>query len=52
MKISLTVFKLSSGHDFHRKFSKGHNSVKKIDRVTLLFLCTSSDGDLCLNKVS
>ena len=28
------------------------NSVKNIDEVTALFLCTSSDGDLYLNKVS
>ena len=37
---------------FIRKFSKGHNSVKNVDGVTLLFHCTSSDGDLYLYKVS
>ena len=30
MKISLAVFKLYSGHNFHRKVLKGHNFVKKI----------------------
>ena len=32
---------------FDRKiFSKGHNSVKDVDGVTVLFLCASSDGDI------
>ena len=52
MKISLTVFKLWSGHDFHRKFSKGHNAIKHVDGVTVLVLCTSSDGGLYLYKIS
>ena len=37
---------------FIGKFSKGHNSVKNVDGVTVLFLCISSDGDLYLYKVS
>ena len=32
--------------------SKGHDSVQNIDGVTVLFLCTSSDGGLYLYKVS
>ena len=28
------------------KISKGRNSVKNVGRVTVLFLCTSSDGGL------
>ena len=34
------------------KFSKGHNSVKNVGGVTILFLCPSSDGGLYLKKVS
>ena len=34
------------------KNSKGHNSVKYVGGVTVLFLCTSSDGGLYLYKVS
>ena len=30
------------------KFSKGHNSVKIVDRVMALFLCTLSDEGLYL----
>ena len=29
VKIFSTVFKLQSGHDFHTKVSKGHNSIKE-----------------------
>ena len=32
--------------------SKGHNSVKNVGGVTILFLCTSSDSGLYLKKVS
>ena len=46
MKIFSTVSK--SGHDFHCKISKGHNSVKNIGGVTVLFLRTSSDSSLYL----
>ena len=34
------------------KISKGHNSVKNVGGVTILVLCTSSDNDLYLYKVS
>ena len=37
---------------FIGKISKGHNSVKNIDGVTVLFLCISSDDGLYLYKVS
>ena len=37
---------------FIRKISKGHNSLKNVSGVTVLFLSTSSDGDLYLYKVS
>ena len=30
------------------KISKGHNSIKNVDGVTVLFLCTLSDGGLYL----
>ena len=52
MKIFLTVLKLYRGHNFHTKISKGHNSVQHVGRVTVLFVCTSSDGDLYFYKVS
>ena len=34
------------------KIWKGHNSIKNVDRVTILFLCTMSDDALYLYKVS
>ena len=37
---------------FVGKISKGHNSVKNVGGVTALVLCTSSDDDLYLYKVS
>ena len=37
---------------FIAKISKGHNSVKNVDGVTVLFLCTSSDGDLYFYNAS
>ena len=37
---------------FIGKFSKGHNSVKNVGGVTILFLCTLSNDGLYLNKVS
>ena len=36
---------------FNQIFSKGHYS-KNVGGVTVLFLCTSSDGSLYLYKVS
>ena len=37
---------------FIGKISKGHNSVKNVEGVTVLVFCTSSNGGLCLYKVS
>ena len=37
---------------FIGKISKGHNSVKNVGEVTILFLCTSSDDGLYLYNVS
>ena len=34
------------------KFTKGQNSVKTVDGVMVLNLCTSTDDALYLNKVS
>ena len=34
------------------KFSKGHNSIKNVDRVMVLDLCSSSNDNLYLYKVS
>ena len=34
------------------KISKGHNSIKNVGGVTVLFLRTSSDDGLYLYKVS
>ena len=50
MKIFLTVLKLQSGHDFQGQISKGHNSVKNEGGVTVLVLCTLSDGGLYVKK--
>ena len=52
MKIFLTILKLQSGHSFDIKISKGHNSVKNVDGVMVLILCTLSDGGLYLYKLS
>ena len=51
MKIFFTVLKLWSGHDFHTKNFKGAFFRKNVGGVTVLFVCTSSDGGLYLNKV-
>ena len=40
------------GTVFIGKISKGHFSVKNVGGVTVLILCTSSDGDFYLYKVS
>ena len=34
------------------KNSKGHNSIRNVDGVTILILCTSSDDGSYLYKVS
>ena len=51
MKTFWTVSKLQSGHDFHKKKSKGHNSVKDVGGVSVLVLCISSDDGLYLYQV-
>ena len=48
MNIFSTVLKRR--HDFHRKKFKGHNSIKNVDGVKVLFLCTSPDGGLYCTK--
>ena len=52
MKIFSTVLKLKSGHDFYRKISKAHNSVKNVGEVTVLVFCILSDDGLYLYKES
>ena len=37
---------------FYTKISKGLNSVRDVDVVTVLFLCTSSDDGLYFYNVS
>ena len=37
---------------FIAKISKGHNTVKNVGGVTVLFLCTSSDGGLYFFNIS
>ena len=48
MKIFSRVLKLKSGHDFHRKNIKGHNSVKMkvalgffffVHRLMMVYIC-------------
>ena len=34
------------------KYSKGHNSAKIVDRVTVLVLCTFSDSGLYVYQIS
>ena len=36
---------------FIAKISKGHNSLKNLGGVMVIFLCILSDGGLYLNKV-
>ena len=43
--VELTRFSLG-------KISKGHNSVKNVDGVSVFVLCTLSDDDLYLYQVS
>ena len=46
-------FRVMEGLDFQNsKFSKGHNSVKNVDRSMALALCISSNHALYLYKVS
>ena len=48
MKVSQQFSKLLSGHYFQTEIFKGHNSLKKVGRVMVLNLCTSSYDALYL----
>ena len=50
MKVSPWVLGLMSRHNFQVKFSKGNNSVKNEDGVTVLVLCTLSDDALFFTR--
>ena len=52
MKIFLMVLNYRADTIFIEKISKGHNSLKNEGGVTVLVLCTSSDGGLFVTKVS
>ena len=52
MKIFSTILNLKSGHNFRMKNFKGALFRKNVGGVMVLFLFTSSDGDLYLYKVS
>ena len=51
MKVSQKVSELLSRHISQLKFSKGHNSVKIVGKVTTLVLCALPDGALYLYQV-
>ena len=48
VKISQQFSKLLSGHYFQTEIFKGHNSLKNVDRIMFLNLCTSSYDALYL----
>ena len=48
MKVSQKVSQLLSIHISRLKFSKGHDSVKIVGKVTILVFCTLPDGALYL----
>ena len=50
MKVSQKVSQLLSRHISQLNFSKGHDSVKIVGKVTILVLCTLPDGALYLFK--
>ena len=52
MKLSRTVSKVFSGHDFYTENYKGNNSAEYAVGVTVVNLCTSSDHALYLCQVS
>ena len=52
MKIFSAVLNYRADMIFIGKKLKGHNSVKNVSGVLVLFLCTSSDDGLYLYKVS
>ena len=51
-EMSLTILKLNNRYDFHKKISKGNNSVKYLRWVRVPIFYTSSDDDLYLYQVS
>ena len=52
MKNILDGIKVRVDTIFIGKISKGHNSVKSVGGVTILFLCTSPECGLYFYKVS
>ena len=52
MKISLTVLSCRADTIFILIISEGHNSVKNVDGVMVLFLCILSDGDIYFYQTS
>ena len=52
MKLSQTVSKLYSGHDFYTENYKGNNSAKNVGGVTVVDLCMSSGHALYFCQVS
>ena len=48
MKISQRISEILSGQDIHTEISKGANSVKNVDGVTVFGVCTLSDRVLYL----
>ena len=45
-------FRLTERTGFaYRNFTKGHNSVKTVDKRTFIYLCTLSDDALYLHQV-
>ena len=52
VKLSQTVSKLYSGHDFYTENYKGNNSAKNVGGVNVVNLCTLSGHALYLCQVS
>ena len=52
MKLSRTVSKLQSGHDFYLQITKANNSAKNVDGVIVVNLCMSSGHVLYFYQVS
>ena len=48
MKIAQKFSKVLSGHYFKTEIFKGHNFLKNVDRVMVLYLCASSYDALYL----
>ena len=52
VKLSRTVSKLCSGHNFYTEITKGNNSAKTVGGATVVNLCMSSGHALYLCQVS